>query len=67
MDILSTIFQQRSRRIGLMIPDVVVSERHSDALEVTEHPVERPVVVKFFWTRRSDGRVMHRRATGRQG
>ncbi|WP_259272587.1 dihydropteroate synthase, partial [Klebsiella pneumoniae] len=26
-----------------------------------------PVVVKFFWTRRSDGRVMHRRATGRQG
>ncbi len=24
MDILSTIFQQRSRRIGLMIPDVVV-------------------------------------------
>ncbi|WP_400257718.1 phage baseplate protein [Klebsiella pneumoniae] len=25
-----------------MIPDVVVSERHSDALEVTEHPVERP-------------------------
>ncbi|MGQ8469916.1 hypothetical protein ACUTHR_26705, partial [Klebsiella pneumoniae] len=25
------------------------------------------VVVKFFWTRRSDGRVMHRRATGRQG
>lgn len=42
MDILSTLFQQRSRRIGLMIPDVVVSERHSDALEVTEHPVERP-------------------------
>ncbi|MDS1325890.1 bacteriophage protein, partial [Klebsiella pneumoniae] len=41
MDILSPIFQQRSRRIGLMIPDVVVSERHSDALEVTEHPVER--------------------------
>ncbi|WP_369888435.1 DUF4400 domain-containing protein (plasmid) [Klebsiella pneumoniae subsp. pneumoniae] len=27
----------------------------------------RFVVVKFFWTRRSDGRVMHRRATGRQG
>ncbi|WP_369906976.1 TIGR03750 family conjugal transfer protein [Klebsiella pneumoniae subsp. pneumoniae] len=27
----------------------------------------RLVVVKFFWTRRSDGRVMHRRATGRQG
>ncbi len=32
--------------------------------ETTE---EAFVVVKFFWTRRSDGRVMHRRATGRQG
>lgn len=41
MDILSTLFQQQSRRIGLMIPDVVVTERHSDALEITEHPVER--------------------------
>ncbi|MEH9446584.1 hypothetical protein, partial [Klebsiella sp. 131256] len=28
---------------------------------------DKTVVVKFFWTRRSDGRVMHRRATGRQG
>lgn len=42
MDILSTIFQQQSRRIGLLIPSVVVSERHSDALEITEHPVEKP-------------------------
>lgn len=41
MDILSTLFQQQTRRIGLMIPDVVVTERHSDALEITEHPVER--------------------------
>ncbi|MEZ0925488.1 acid phosphatase AphA, partial [Klebsiella pneumoniae] len=30
-------------------------------------PAANIVVVKFFWTRRSDGRVMHRRATGRQG
>lgn len=29
--------------------------------------INQYVVVKFFWTRRSDGRVMHRRATGRQG
>ncbi|MEG3505715.1 transposase, partial [Klebsiella pneumoniae] len=29
--------------------------------------LDSAVVVKFFWTRRSDGRVMHRRATGRQG
>jgi len=42
MDILSTIFQQQSRRIGIQIPNVVVSERHSDALEITEHPVEKP-------------------------
>lgn len=40
MDILSTLFQQSSRKIGLIIPDVVVSEKHTDTLEVTEHPVE---------------------------
>ncbi|MNB62555.1 hypothetical protein D3C81_47700 [compost metagenome] len=42
MDILSAIFRQQSRRIGLLIPSVVVSEKHSDALEITEHPVEKP-------------------------
>ncbi|AUG99753.1 hypothetical protein CWC46_07910 [Prodigiosinella confusarubida] len=42
MDILSTLFQQQSRKIGVMVPSVVVSERHSDALEITEHPVEKP-------------------------
>lgn len=42
MDILSTLFQQGSRRIGLMVPSVVVSEKHTDMLEITEHPVERP-------------------------
>lgn len=40
MDILSTLFQQQSRRIGLIIPSVVISEKHSDSLEITEHPVE---------------------------
>lgn len=40
MDILSTLFQQQSRRIGLIIPSVVVSEKHNDTLEITEHPVE---------------------------
>ncbi|HCC6159122.1 TPA: hypothetical protein M5979_005319 [Klebsiella pneumoniae] len=40
MDILSTLFQQQSRRIGLIVPCVVVSEKHSDTLEITEHPVE---------------------------
>lgn len=42
MDILSTIFRQQSRKIGIMVPDVVVSEKHSDVLEITEHPVEKP-------------------------
>lgn len=40
MDILSTLFRLQSRSIGLVIPDVVVSEKHSDTLEITEHPVE---------------------------
>ena len=42
MDILSTLFHQQSRKIGVLIPDVVISEKHSDALEITEHPVEKP-------------------------
>ncbi|WP_065357984.1 phage baseplate protein [Kluyvera georgiana] len=40
MDILSTLFHQQSRKIGLIVPSVVVSEKHSDMLEITEHPVE---------------------------
>lgn len=40
MDILSTLFRLQSRSIGVIIPDVVVSEKHSDTLEITEHPVE---------------------------
>lgn len=42
MDILSVLLQQRTRRIGIIIPDVVITEKHSDALEITEHPVEVP-------------------------
>ncbi|EMR0588720.1 hypothetical protein RNF46_003178 [Citrobacter freundii] len=40
MDILSAIFRLQSRKIGILVPDVVVSEKHVDALEITEHPVE---------------------------
>ncbi|QHM71273.1 phage baseplate protein [Mixta intestinalis] len=40
MDILSTLFSQQSRKIGLLVPDVVISEKHADTLEITEHPVE---------------------------
>ncbi|MBK4119152.1 hypothetical protein JHE03_22985 [Pluralibacter gergoviae] len=41
MDILSALFHQQSRKIDILIPDVVITEKHSDALEITEHPVER--------------------------
>lgn len=40
MDILSAIFRLQSRKIGIFVPDVVVSEKHVDTLEITEHPVE---------------------------
>lgn len=40
MDVLSAIFRLQSRKIGIFVPDVVVSEKHVDTLEITEHPVE---------------------------
>ncbi|ARF49166.1 phage baseplate protein [Pantoea stewartii] len=40
MDILSTLFSQQSRKIDLLVPDVIISEKHQDTLEITEHPVE---------------------------
>ncbi|WP_354691095.1 phage baseplate protein [Phytobacter sp. RSE-02] len=40
MDILSTLFHLQSRNIGILVPSVVVSEKHTDKLEITEHPVE---------------------------
>ncbi|OON35598.1 hypothetical protein BTJ39_22240 [Izhakiella australiensis] len=40
MDIVSTLFHLQSRRIGIIVPDVVIREKHSDTLEITEHPVE---------------------------
>lgn len=45
MDIISTLFSLQSRKIGLIIPDVVISEKHSDSLEITEHPVENSAPV----------------------
>lgn len=40
MDILSALFRQQKRRIDVLIPSVVITEKHQDALEITEHPVE---------------------------
>ncbi|MGM7759738.1 MULTISPECIES: phage baseplate protein [Yersinia] len=40
MDILSAIFRQQTRKIGLLVPSVIIAEKHQDALEITEHPVD---------------------------
>lgn len=40
MDILSTLFHQQKRKIELFVPSVVISEKHVDTLEITQHPVE---------------------------
>lgn len=40
MDILSVLFSQQRRRIGIIVPSVAISEKHMDATEITEHPVE---------------------------
>lgn len=40
MDILSVLFSQQTRKIGGIIPSVAISEKHSDTLEITEHPIE---------------------------
>ncbi|QZN96391.1 phage baseplate protein [Symbiopectobacterium purcellii] len=42
MDVLSVLLNQRSRAISIIIPDMVITEKHTDVLEITEHPVERP-------------------------
>lgn len=58
MDILSTLFQQQSRRIGLIVPSVVISEKHSDTLEITEHPVETGAAVSDHAYKRPSEVVM---------
>ncbi|AJK17694.1 phage baseplate protein [Yersinia pseudotuberculosis] len=45
MDILSAIFRQQTRKIGVLVPSVIISEKHQDALEITEHPVEKGAAV----------------------
>lgn len=58
MDILSTLFQQQTRKIGLIVPSVVVSEKHSDTLEITEHPVEVGAAISDHAYRRPSEVVM---------
>lgn len=45
MDILSTIFSQNTRKIEMIVPSVVISEKHIDAAEITEHPVQRGAAI----------------------
>lgn len=45
MDILSAIFRQQTRKIGLLVPSVIIAEKHQDTLEITEHPVESGAAV----------------------
>lgn len=58
MDILSTLFQQQTRKIGLIVPSVVISEKHSDTLEITEHPVEVGAAISDHAYRRPSEVVM---------
>ncbi|HFF1824131.1 TPA: phage baseplate protein [Raoultella ornithinolytica] len=58
MDIISTLFQQQSRRIGLIVPSVVISEKHNDTLEITEHPVEVGAAISDHAYRRPSEVVM---------
>lgn len=58
MDILSTLFQQQSRRIGLIVPSVIISEKHNDTLEITEHPVEVGAAISDHAYRRPSEVVM---------
>ncbi|MBC8950256.1 phage baseplate protein [Xenorhabdus sp. TS4] len=45
MDILSTLFFQNTRKIGMLVPSVVISEKHQDSAEITEHPVQRGAAI----------------------
>lgn len=58
MDILSTLLNLQSRKIGIIVPAVVVSEKHSDTLEITEHPVETGAAISDHAYKRPSEVVM---------
>ncbi|MCA6219013.1 phage baseplate protein [Photorhabdus antumapuensis] len=43
MDILSVMFSQQKRKIGVIVPSVVISETHTDSSNITDHPVQQGV------------------------
>lgn len=40
MNIMAALFQSRSRHVGFIVPEVIVSEKHVDTIEVASHPVQ---------------------------
>lgn len=58
MDILSTLLHLQSRKIGLIVPTVIVSEKHTDTLEITEHPVETGAAISDHAYKRPSELVM---------
>ena len=58
--------ESRSQRYAYIPTAAVLTELRKEGFQPFMVTQTR-VVVKFFWTRRSGGGVMHRRATGWQG
>ncbi|WP_350306274.1 phage baseplate protein [Photorhabdus viridis] len=45
MDILSVMFSQQTRKIGVIVPSVVISETHTDTSNITDHPVQQGATI----------------------
>ncbi|WP_036771776.1 phage baseplate protein [Photorhabdus australis] len=45
MDILSVMFSQQTRKIGAIVPSVIISETHTDTSNITDHPVQQGVTI----------------------
>ncbi|NIF46188.1 hypothetical protein F3J28_00210 [Enterobacter sp. Ap-1006] len=55
MDIFGAYFQPRTSFSGFLVPDVVVSELHTDTLKIASHPVEfGPNISDHAWAEPGD-------------
>ncbi|OCQ53909.1 hypothetical protein Ppb6_00927 [Photorhabdus australis subsp. thailandensis] len=45
MDILSVMFSQQTRKIGAIVPSVIISETHTDTSNITDYPVQQGVTI----------------------
>lgn len=48
MDLLNAIIKPQSRRIGFLIPDVIITETHTDELNIAQHPVDRSASISDY-------------------